>query len=210
MVKDLTVPQVLRVIAIDPSTTNMGVCVMDVDLSKRTPFKLVYVNTIKGDRVLYDIPEQYDDTINGTGVMARCYGLARALGGIIDTYLTDWVDKACKFVKVCVTAIIEDNYLGRSPGTFKQLIQAVAMLQTPFVERGIHVSTVTPIPPKETVGVVAKKSEKEDVHNGVMAYEHLDSEGFDLKVIDEHSSDATAIALYRCEIIAKDYGVFYA
>lgn len=210
MVKDLTVPQVLRVIAIDPSTTNMGICIMDVDLSKRAPFKLVYVNTIKGDRVLYDIPDQYDDTINGTGVLARCYGLARALAGIIDAYITTWADKLNKFVKVCVTAIIEDNYLGRSPGTFKQLIQAVAMLEMPFIERGVHVSTVTPIPPKETVGVTKKDSDKKDVHNGVMAYEHLDSEGFDLTVIDEHSSDATAICLYRCEIIAKGYGVFHA
>ena len=209
MAKDLTVPQVLRVIAIDPSTTNMGVCIIDVDISQRTPFKLVYVNTIKGDRVLYDIPEQYDDT-KDTGVLARCYGLARALAGIIDVYITEWVDKVNKFVKVCVTAIIEDNYLGRSPSTFKQLIQAVSMLQAPFIERGIHVSTVTPIPPKETVGVTEKGSDKADVHNGVMAYPHLDSTGFDLTVIDEHSSDATAIGLYRCEIIAKDYGVFYA
>lgn len=209
MSEDSKVPEVVRVIGIDPSTTNMGICIIDVDLTQRAPFKLVYVNTIKGDKVLYDIPTQFDDTA-ATGVLARCYGLARALGEIIDIYLTDWSEKIGTFFKKVVTGIIEDNFLGASPGTFKQLIQCVSLLEQQFISRGIHVSSVLPNPAKEVVGAHFKGSTKEDVQAGVIAYDHLDSTGFDLAAIDDHSADATAIALYRCEIMARHHGVLEA
>ena len=209
MPEDLTVPHLVRVIGIDPSTTNMGVCIIDVDITQRTPFKLVYLNTIKGENVLYDIPVQFDDT-NGTSVLARTFGLARALGEIIDIFVTHWCDKLKKSFKMFVTGIIEDNFLGMSALTFKQLIQFVAMCQQSFITREIHVSSVLPNLAKAVVGANFKGTKKEDVHNGVMNYEHLDSGDIDLSVIDEHSADATAVTLYRCEILAKSYGVFYA
>jgi len=211
MSKDLKTPEIVRVIGIDPSTTNMGVCIIDVDLTVKTPYKLVYLNTIKGDKVLYDIPVQYDDT-NGTSVAARSWCLARALGELLDYYTTEFVlhdDGEMELRERHLTGIIEDNFLGAGVLTFKQLIQFVSLAQNAYISRGIHVSSVLPNPAKDIVGANFKGSQKEDVHKGVMAYEHLDSTGFDLTVIDEHSADSVAVTLYRCEMLAKHYGVFH-
>jgi len=211
MSKDLKTPEIVRVIGIDPSTTNMGVCIIDVDLTVKTPYKLVYLNTIKGDKVLYDIPVQYDDT-NGTSVLARSFCLARALGELLDYYTTEFVlhdDGQMEVRERHLTGIIEDNFLGAAVLTFKQLVQFVSLAQNAYISRGIHVSSVLPNPAKDIVGANFKGSQKEDVHKGVMAYEHLDSTGFDLTVIDEHSADSVAVTLYRCEMLAKHYGVFH-
>lgn len=211
MLKDLKTPEIVRVIGIDPSTTNMGVCIIDVDLTVKTPYKLVYVNTIKGDKVLYDIPIQYDDT-TATSVLARSYCLSRALGELLDFYTTEFVlhdDGEMEVRQRHLTGIIEDNFLGAAVLTFKQLVQFVSLAQNAYISRGIHVSSVLPNPAKDIVGANFKGSQKEDVHKGVMAYEHLDSTGFDLTVLDEHSADSVAVTLYRCEMIAKHYGVFH-
>lgn len=183
----------IRVLGIDPSTTNMGVCVIDIPLVAGKKLQLRYVNTIQGEQVKYDIPKQFDDT-NATSVLARSYGLSRALKEIINLYLPD--------VTIC-----EDNFLGVSPGTFKQLIQAVSLLREACnnADKPCHLIYVLPNPAKETVGAYFSGSTKEDVKQGVLAYEDLDHCGIDLTDIDEHSSDSVAITLYQCEIIKKDF-----
>ena len=204
MPKDVKVPHVMRVVGIDPSTTNMGVCIIDVDLTCQIPFKLVYANTIKGDKILYDIPVQFDDT-HETGVLARSYALARALGNILRIYSTEWEGSQY----FTMTGICEDNFLGRSPGTFKQLIQFVSMVQQQFVDSEIHLSYVLPMLAKEVVGAAFKGTEKEDVRVGVLEYAWLDAGDCDLSLLDEHSIDATAVALFRCEAIGQHYEVFH-
>ena len=194
MPEDVKVPHLVRVMGLDPSTTNMGVFVVDINLSKRTPFELVYANTIYGDKVVYDIPVQFDDTA-GTGVMARSFGLARSLGTLIDIYAPD-------------SGICEDNFLGASPGTFKNLIMFVSGVRNEFVSRGTHLSYVLPMVAKDVVGAAFKGTQKEDVRKGLLAYPHLDAKGIDLTLLDEHSVDAGAVTLYRAEIIAKQYGVW--
>lgn len=187
----------LRVLAIDPSTTNMGVTVLDVNLAKPEPFKLRYVNTIFGEKVCYGIPEQFDD-LAATGVLARSWALARAYRQVIELFEPD-------------TGIVEDNFLGASPGTFKQLIQAVALLREAAntATPPIHVSYVLPRLAKEIVGANFRGTTKDDVIRGVLNYSWLDRGGIDLSVMDDHSADSLAIGLYRCEQIAKDYGVYH-
>lgn len=204
------VPHVVRVMGIDPSTTNMGVTVIDVDISTRKPFQLVYCGTIYGDKVTYDVPEQYDDTA-ATGVMARSYCLARALGVLIDIYMIDWIDKAketLQEVSQSLTAIIEDNFLGMSALTFKQLIQFVSLADEEFVSRGIHVSKVLPNLAKDIVGANFRGTTKEDVRKGLLAYDWLNWGEVDLNLTDEHANDSGAVTLYRCEVLAKQWGVF--
>lgn len=207
----IKVPHVVRVMGIDPSTTNMGVTVIDVDISKRTPFKLIYSNTIYGDKVIYDVPDQYDDTA-GTSVAARSYCLARALGYLIDIYMVAWSkeeeeENGLKIVK-SLTGITEDNFLGMSALTFKQLIQFVSLSHEEFIDRGIHVSNVLPNQAKDIVGANFRGTQKEDVREGLLAYDWLDHGDVDLDVIDEHAVDSGAITLYRCEHLAKQWGVF--
>lgn len=183
----------LRVMGIDPSTTNLGVVVIDVSLTNPESFKLIYIGTLQGVKLIYDIPDQFDDT-SGTGVGARSFALARALGVLIDVYEPD-------------TGICEDNFLGVSALTFKQLVQVVSMVRESFTKRGKHLSYVLPNLAKAIVGANFRGTQKEDVKKGLIDYDWLDSNGFDLEKADEHSIDAGVVTLYRCEQIARDYGV---
>jgi Holliday junction resolvasome RuvABC endonuclease subunit len=179
---------------IDPSTTNMGVFVVDVNIEKSEKFKLVYANTIYGEKVLYDIPVQFDD-LAGTKLLARTYGLYRSLKTLVEIHQPD-------------TGICEDNFMGMSPLTFKQLIQCVALLRQSFTENDVHLSYVLPNQAKEIVKANFRGTTKEDVQKGLKEYGGLEAGDFDISLMDEHTTDAGAIALYRCEQIAKDYGVY--
>lgn len=188
---------VVRVMGIDPSTTNMGVFVVDVDLETMRPFKLVYANTIYGEKVLYDIPEQFDDTAD-TSVSARSYCLARALSELIEILVPD--------VGIC-----EDNFLGMSALTFKQLIQFVSQVREAFNKNGIHLSYVLPNLAKDIVGANFRGTTKDDVKKGLLAYPHLEvPDHYNLEHCDEHTVDAGAVVLYRAETLAKHYGVYHA
>ncbi|MNM37218.1 Holliday junction resolvase [compost metagenome] len=187
-------PECVRIVSIDPSSTCMGVSVFDVNIVRREKFKLLYMNTIFGDKLLYDIPDQFNDLAD-TGILSRSYGLARSMATLLQIYEPD-------------SGIIEDNFLGKNPSTFKQLIQAVYLLREAFVTAGVHVSYVTPRPAKAIVGADFQGSQKEDVHKGVMEYKWLDAGDIDLSLVDQHSADSGAIGLYRCEQIAKHYGVY--
>lgn len=184
----------LRVMGIDPSTTNLGVCVIDVNLKEPSKFKLVDARTLYGEKMVYDIPLQFDDT-GDTGVGARTFGLARSLGKLIDMLNPD-------------TGICEDNFLGMSALTFKQLIQAVSLIREEFSKRDIHLSYVLPNLAKEVVGANFRGTQKEDVKKGVIGYRKLDSGNIQLELLDEHAIDAVAVTLFRCEIIANNFGVW--
>lgn len=193
----------IRVLGIDPSTTNMGVTIIDIHLEKVKGVlpkpKLIYSNTIFGEQVKYDIPADFDDTINGTSVLARSWALGRALKNIINIYEPD-------------VAICEDNFLGVSPGTFKQLIQAVALLREACndANKGLHLSYVLPRLAKATVGANFAGTQKEDVRKGVLDYAQLDHNGIDVSILDEHSIDSIAVALFQCELILKDFDLLAA
>lgn len=194
MSKGLKHQDKVRVMGIDPSTTNMGVWFVDVNIVKPEPFKLVYGNTIYGDKILYDVPVQFDD-LASTKVMARSYCMARSLGTLIDIYEPD-------------TGICEDNFLGMSALTFKQLIQCVGMLRETCTSRKLHLSMVLPNLAKAIVGVTGRGMTKDDVAEGLKNYTWLDAGDNDLSLMDEHSVDGGAVTLYRCEMIARQYGVF--
>ena len=185
---------IARVMGIDPSTTNMGVSITDTHLYKQEKIQLVYSNTIFGQQVNYDIPDQFNDNINGTGVLARSYGLSRALKNLINIYEPDII-------------ICEDNFLGMSAGTFKQLIQAVSLLREACNTANTpkHLSYVLPNLAKATVGANFVGTQKDDVKKGVIAYTNLDANGIDLNLLDEHSIDSLAITLYQSEMIIEDY-----
>lgn len=172
----------------------MGVTVMDVNITKPEPFKLLYMNTIFGDKALYDIPKQFDDRA-GTSVAARSYAMMRSLDTLIQIFEPD-------------TGICEDNFLGMSPLTFKQLIQVVSMLCQACSKNHLHLSYVLPRLAKQVVGADFPGSKKEDVHIGVMDYKWMDHGEINVSLADEHSADSGAITLYRCEQIARHYGVF--
>lgn len=191
----LTVKTVIRVISIDPSTTNMGVCIIDIDLTGASKPKIIYVNTIFGEQVKFNIPTQHND-LNGTSVAARSYALSRSLKELLNIYEPD-------------VAICEDNFLGMSADTFKQLIKAVAFLREACEEANspLHLSYVAPKVAKAVVNADFKGTTKDDVKKGVKAYKNLDVGDVDLDELDEHSIDAVAIGLYQVEMILMDYEI---
>jgi len=121
----------------------------------------------------------------------------------------EWPSEVSMIVKLYNpdTAICEDNFMGMSPLTFKQLIQCVGMLRETFTEHGVHLSYVLPLLAKEIVGANFKGTTKQDVKDGLLEYTWLDPNGLDLSLMDEHTVDAGAVTLFRCESIAKQYGV---
>jgi len=195
---------VVRVIGIDPSTTNMGVFIVDVNIAEKAPFELVYANTIYGDKVVYDVPAQFDDTAE-TGIMARIYCLARALGTLIDIYKP--TPEQSQYMSM--TAACEDNFLGMSALTFKQLITCVGEFRNVFVRACIHLSMVLPNLAKAIVKANFRGTSKEDVKKGLKEYPHLNANGFDFDKSDDHTDDGGAVCLYLAERVAKSYGVLY-
>lgn len=180
----------LRVLSIDPSTSHVGITVMDVNVKAAEKFKLVLVKTIHGEKVAYDVPERF----NSTPEEARTYGIIRAYEVLLSIYEPDVV-------------ICEDNFLGKDPSAFKKLVKVVMGLRevTLKFNKGLNLYLVLPRLAKETVVANFSGSQKVDVLNGVLAYEGLDHCGINVAGVDEHSSDSIAIALFMCELIQKDY-----
>lgn len=183
-------PDILRVIATDPSTSHMGVCLIDVNIKEDKPFDLVYVNTIHGDRVNFNVPYAFDD--NGK-VQSRIYGLVRAYKQIIDIFQPDF-------------AICEDNYLGVDASAYKRLIEVVSQLKLAALEQAnLSLHFVLPNLAKAIVGANFKGTKKEDVTKGILNYPDLNVGDVDINSLDDHSTDAIAIGLFMAELIAKEY-----
>lgn len=183
----------IRLVSVDPSTTNMGIAVIDVNIVEEEKFKLVHVGTIFGDKVDYHDKPNYDER----PAMKRSYGLAKAYKDILEIFEPN-------------VAIVEDNFLGRSADTYKQLITAVCLLRqaTKEYDPRMYLMNILPNIAKAVVDANFKGTQKEDVLHGLEKYPHLDFNGFDLSLLDDHSTDAIAIGLWLSELIAKDYRVF--
>lgn len=185
----------IRVIAIDPSTSRMGMSIIDVNLEVADLFKLRWVETIHGDKMEHFSSTNYDDD---GAVQSRILGLSKSYRQLLEFFNP-------------TVAACEDNFLGASPDTFKRLIEAVSLLRTETESygNGLYMVNVPPRAAKETVGANFKGTQKEDVTKGIKKYKNLDLCGHDLDVLDEHSIDAIAINLNVCERIAKDRGKFH-
>lgn len=183
----------IRIISIDPSTQHMGISVIDVNLLRPELFKLLYVNTIHGEKLQHLTTDNYDD---GGKVQSRMAGMGEGYRQLLKTYEPT--------VSIC-----EDNFLGASPDTFKKLIEVVCILRQVTKEHGdgLYMSIVTPNAAKEIVKANFRGTKKEDVQKGILEYTRLDYNGYDINTLDEHSTDSIAIGLYLAEMIAGDRGV---
>ncbi len=184
----------LRCIGTDPSTTNMGVAVIDINMIKAAPFELVHVNTIQGDKV------DYHDISNYTSrpATARGYGLAQSYKSLLEIYEPN-------------AAITEDNFLGASADTFKRLVETVDLLRQATHEhhKGMFLANVLPNIAKAVVGANFKGTQKEDVLAGLKAYPRLNLNGVNLDDLTDHAVDSIVICLYLCEDIARGYNILY-
>lgn len=183
----------IRSIALDPSTQHMGVSILDINLKKPSKFKLIYANTIHGEKLCHLAGTNFNDEGK---VQSRIHGVAKGYGHLLRVYNP-------------TVAICEDNFLGASPDTFKRLVEAVTLvrLETQLYGNGLYMSSVKPNVAKEIVGANFKGTKKEDVQRGLLKYTRLDFNGFDVSKFDEHTTDSIAINLYLAELITRDRGV---
>ena len=184
---------IIRIIGTDPSTTHMGNAVIDVNITETQKFQLRYVNTVIGDKV--DFYEKLNYTERP--VTKRTLGMSRSYKDLLEIFEPD-------------IAICEDNFLGASADTYKRLVETVSMLRDTVKEhsKSLFFMSVLPNLDKAIVGANFKGTQKEDVLKGLKNYPHLDLNGIDLDTLDDHSVDSIVIALYLCEMVAKDYKVF--
>lgn len=181
---------VLRLISIDPSTSHMGVCVIDVNIKEDKPFDLVYVNTIHGDRVNFGVPYAFDD--NGKA-QSRIFGLVRAYKELISIYEPNF-------------SICEDNFLGLDPSAYKRLIEVVSHLKmASYTHANLSMFFVLPNLAKAIVGANFRGTKKEDVAKGILGYPDLNLGEYDINALDDHSTDAIVIGLYLAEKVAEEY-----
>lgn len=183
----------VRILSIDPSTSFMGVSILDVDAITPNNFGLLYCRTIQGENVNHYPKENNNDD----GVLARINGLCRALQELIEIYEPDEV-------------ICEDNYQGRNVSTFKTLVTVMSMLKQATIEKKLYFDTVYPNIAKDVVGANFRGTTKEDVMKGVMEFKYLDviNKNIDLSKLDEHSADSVAIGLYKCIKVSKYFNTY--
>lgn len=178
----------VRILGIDPGTGQLGAAALEVDCYVRSPFKLIYADTLSGEYnefgVRVDNPAQL-----------RAKGLTRAYGHVFD--MIDPTVVAC-----------EDNFLGVNPASFKRLIEVVSYfnIYTVTNKKDTPFKLILPRLAKQIVNVDFRGTTKDDVTKGLKACPFLDLNGFDLDKLTEHANDAILISLYIAVQYYKDLG----
>jgi Holliday junction resolvasome RuvABC endonuclease subunit len=171
----------LRVLGIDPGTTTLGVAALywDIDNNKihvDSAFTLQANDRLLGYQAITEV--------HGSRI-SRFYQQADELNAIFHNIRPHAV-------------IAEAPYMGRFAQSFGALTECVLNIrQTLFnYDSSMPLLQVDPTTVKKTVGVhKGKMSDKEDVRRALRERTDI-SWGVDLELLDEHSVDAVAIAMY--------------
>lgn len=178
-----------RVVGIDPGTTNVGLSVIDVDLSNGG-LTVADTRTIDASKM-----------IRGHGRMIDVYGnrFARlnALEDAMVEHFQEWQPH---------TVISESPFFNpRRPNAYAALVEAVS-----YVQRAVHryndaipLCTIDPSSAKKNAGVNGKSSDKTLVNKALPKLKLFNPYGFDYAALDEHSADSLIIAYYRAVEILK-------
>lgn len=178
----------IKIMGIDPGTSWLGVALLQVNTKKKEPFKLLFVDSYRGDLTDFNIRE---DTPHQT----KAKGLLRSYEYLLEHLEPDII--SC-----------EDNFLELSPSSFKRLIEVVTMMSYHTVKELPEVPFHLALPrlTKQIIDVDFRGSTKEDVKEGLKNYHFLDLNGFDLDSLTEHANDAILLALYEAVQLYKSYG----
>lgn len=178
----------IKIMGIDPGTSWLGVALLQVNTKKKEPFKLIFVDSYRGDLTDFNIRE---DTPHQT----KAKGLLRSY-----EYLLEHLEPN---IISC-----EDNFLELSPSSFKRLIEVVTMMSYHTVKELPEVPFHLALPrlTKQIINVDFRGSTKDDVKEGLKNYNFLDLNGFDLDSLTEHANDAILLALYEAVQLYKSYG----
>jgi Holliday junction resolvasome RuvABC endonuclease subunit len=170
-----------RILGIDPSTTSVGIAVIDVDERIGVPHVL-WTETIKRNQVLKEFPwllDVYDER------SAAIYAYKRYFYRLLDHFEPDFVT-------------IESSYLGRNPGSYKALSEVIKTFGNTVMEWDCTIPfySITPSEVKNTLGVSGKSGEKGEMRSALLhQVVPFTAEELNLTQISEHEIDAVAVAL---------------
>lgn len=178
----------IKIMGIDPGINWLGAAALNVNTKQQEPFKLIFVDSYRGDLTQFDIRE---DTPHQT----KAKGLLRSYEYLLDHIEPDLI--SC-----------EDNFLELSPSSFKRLIEVVTMMSFCTIKKRPEVPFHLALPrlAKQIVQVDFRGSTKEDVKEGLKKCPFLDLNNFNLDSLTEHANDAILLALYEAVQLYKSYG----
>ena len=167
------------IVGIDPGVSNLGYSALSYDLVTGE-IKLIEVNTFVTDKLLRTKPW-----------LADKLGERYAKLEILEEKLVEVFGRHSP-ASVCSEA----PYLGRFPQAFAALTECLYMERKALLRHSteMFLFSIDPSTVKRCVGVNGKSSDKKDMTNALKALKEIDTSGWDLDSLDEHSIDAIAVA----------------
>lgn len=174
----------LRILALDPGSSHLGVAYIHDYLDSR-PLEMFHAYTVhlKDNAPMYTHLSDVHDN--------RTIRLMQLGDAVLDV---------CRTFRPHVI-IVESNYLGRFPTAFAALVECVAMVRSSvyMYDPFLPLYQVDPSTVKINAGIQrVKGTDKEDVRKALHARTHI-RWTVDLDSLDEHAVDACAIGLYCAE-----------
>lgn len=172
-----------RIIAIDPSTSQIGIAVIEVDLSNgaiNIPFSYTF---------------RRRDLIRGHKWMADVYGEREAAvycyGNVLRNLLVVWEPSA---------VAIEAPYLDKFPQAFKALTEICTTFRNAVIDWDptVPVEFTDPATVKKSIGVSGKSDDKGLMREGIIKSElpiHY-SNNISISTMTEHEVDAVAVGIH--------------
>ena len=168
-----------RILGIDPGTTKMGICLLEVKDEERPV--LVWTETIHGlgfEKKYADLARLHNKRV------ARIYGYESFLLRFLR--LWDVHTIAC-----------EANYFGGSVSAYGTLTEVVSMIRRLAMTQAIGFTTLAPSIVKKMVGVKGNSNDKEEVRLAINRLSLLSDHRRSLNTLDHNGVDAVAIAYSR-------------
>lgn len=182
-----------KVLGIDPGSDTLGVSLMELDINDGT-ISLEFFKTLVAKKEIKK--PVYKDNIEIHGPRyTRLQYLEQELVHIFHDYKPHAI-------------ICESPFLDRLPQAFETLVETKFTIRKAMsqYDRSIPLETVSPSEAKKAVGVIAKGSTKLDINIAINALPDIQNNtGYELKYMDEHSTDATAVAYFKIKNSLKEF-----
>lgn len=176
-----------RIVAIDPGSKTLGLCLITVNLDTGT----ITVNDILTYSAHEAIRYYPDWMLEAHGEMrCRLHAHRRRLKNVLEGFRPHAV-------------AAESAYLGRFAASFESLTEGLSMVRGVVYDYDPTMSLVmvAPATAKQHVGAPGNGSYKDEVREGVLNYPGITWE-VDPSAIDEHSADSGAIGIYvACTVL---------
>lgn len=164
------------ILSIDPSTTNIGLAISEVDIDNNfTPLIAFTVDLTSMAMVKYG-----QTLVQSHGMFyARIRCIGDVIGKLLRTYNPDYVS-------------IESSYMGKFAAAFEALVQCITSIKQALYDYSptLTFTSITPSEIKTHVGVKGNSGDKNLMTEGVRPL--LVNSDVNIDHIDEHAIDAIA------------------